>query len=184
MRRDCAGAEARTLLRQGGDTAVRPRLGKSALNLRRLLAACLVSISIGFGVSGSLAAAPESSTLVKATSALPTGRLPRNVLPTHVALALTVGPREARFSGEMRIDVRVTRPTRTVWLHGSNLRIVRATLTPRGAAPLALSVTSADPSGVLRLDLARSVPAGRARIEIAFDAPFGQLQGLQGARRG
>ena len=139
-------------------------------------------IAVGLATGSALAAAPESSTAAEATSAVPTGRLPRNVLPTHVALALTVDPREARFSGEVQIDVRVTRPTRTVWLHGSDLRIVRATLTPRGGAPIALAVTSADPSGVLRLDLARSVPAGRARIEIAFDAPFGQLQGAYKAR--
>ena len=56
-------------------------------------------IAVGLATGSALAAAPESPTAVKATSAVPTGRLLRNVLPTHVALALRVDPREARFSG-------------------------------------------------------------------------------------
>ncbi|MEO6409792.1 MAG: M1 family aminopeptidase [Burkholderiaceae bacterium] len=151
------------------------------MDLRRHLAACLVALSGAF-VPGSVLPATKAPAVTKAAIPVPAGRLPRNVMPTHVVLALTVDPREERFSGKVQIDVRVTRPTRTVWLHGSELRIVRATLTPQGGAPRPLAVTSADASGVLRLDLARRMAAGRARIEIAFDAPFGQLQGAYKAR--
>ncbi len=131
--------------------------------LRRIACFVLLSTALAAG-----AAEPQT---------VPTGRLPRDVLPTHVALDLTVDPREARLSGEVRIELRVTRPTRTLWLHGSDLNIVRATLAAPGSAPQAVTATSADASGVLRLDLARPVAAGRARLRIAFDAPFGQLQG-------
>lgn len=108
---------------------------------------------------------------------VPTGRLPRVVVPERVAASLRIDPAQPRYSAEVRLDVQVASATRTIWLHGRGLNVTRAAIMPAGGSPLALTVTLADASGVLRLDATQAIAAGRARIDLAYDAPFGQLQG-------
>jgi alanyl aminopeptidase len=124
------------------------------------------------------AEATTTATEVRVPAAeVPTGRLPRIVVPEQVRVALRIDPAQARFSAEVRLDVQVASATRTVWLHGRGLNVTRAAITPAGGSPQALAVTLADASGVLRMDAAQAIAAGRARIDLAYDAPFGQLQG-------
>ena len=75
-------------------------------------AALVVLLFAAGGAVGS-PAAPQAP----AAEAVPTGRLPRGVVPTHVGIALRIDPAQARFTGEVRLDVRVERATRTIWLH-------------------------------------------------------------------
>lgn len=133
--------------------------------MRRSLVAALAALAL---VTGSAASTAEP---------VPLGPLPRNVLPTHVALELRVDPAQPRFSGETRIDVQVVAPTQTIWMHAKDLAISRAMLTPQNGPPLPLAPTPADSSGVLKLTAAQPIAAGRARIDISYSAPFGQLQG-------
>ncbi|MBL8351152.1 MAG: M1 family metallopeptidase, partial [Burkholderiaceae bacterium] len=122
-------------------------------------------------------AAPAVPERLADAGPVPTGRLPRNVMPRQVGLALRIDPALPRFSGEVQIEVDVAAATRTIWLHGRGLNLTRATITSPGASAQALAVTAADASGVLRLDAAQPVAAGPARIDLAWDAPFGELQG-------
>lgn len=138
------------------------------------LMALLVSL---FGAGDALGQAAAPSAAGPAAETVPVGRLPRNVTPTSARIALEIDPAQPRFTGEARLDVRVVRSTRTVWLHGRNLNVTRATIKPQGGKPQPLQVTLADVSGVLRLAAARPIAAGRARIDLAYDAPFGQLHG-------
>jgi len=125
-----------------------------------------------------LAAALSVAPGALAEAAPPTGRLPRDVVPLHYALRLELDPAAADYAGEVRIRVRVTKPTRTLWLHAKDLAIARATATPAGGAALPLAATPEHESGVLRLEAAQALPAGEAELALAFRAPFGaQLDG-------
>src|SRR5688572_4707225 len=46
---------------------------------------------------------------------VPTGPLPRTVVPSLVALELRLDPRQPRFSGTTRIEANVSEPTATIW---------------------------------------------------------------------
>lgn len=112
-----------------------------------------------------------------AADAVPTGPLPRTVVPSLVKLELKLDPGQERFSGTTRIDAEVKEATRVIWMHGRDLDITQATVVLADGRRLPLAAESADVSGVLKLTAADTVPAGKAVIEIAFEAPYGQLQG-------
>lgn len=109
--------------------------------------------------------------------AVPTGRLPRTVVPTLVELELKIDPRKERFNGRTRIQATVAAPTSVIWMHGNRLKIGRAEAVLSDGRRIALTSESAHVSGVLRLSAASELPAGKATIEIDYDAPFGELQG-------
>lgn len=105
----------------------------------------------------------------------PTLRLPSDVRPLAESVELHVDPRQPRFSGAVDIDVRLDRPRSVVWLHGKDLTVASATVTPEGGAPLP-GAWQEHAEGVASITLPASVPAGRARVHVAFDAPFGRGQ--------
>lgn len=107
---------------------------------------------------------------------VPRGPLPRTVVPSLVKLELKLDPKQARFSGNTRIEAKVAKATDTIWMHGRDLKIGKAEAIV-GGKRIALTAESADVSGVLKLSAAEKIPAGDAVIEIAYDAPFGELQG-------
>ncbi len=120
----------------------------------------------------------RSTPAPSAEAGVPLGRLPRNVVPLRVGLALKIDPAQTRFSGQVQIDVRLAAATRSFWLHGRDLTIGSASYTPQGGRPQPLTVTVADAAaGVLRVSAAQPLPRGVGRIAIAYEAPFGQLQG-------
>ncbi|MGY3263954.1 M1 family aminopeptidase [Lysobacter sp. HA35] len=111
-----------------------------------------------------------------ADTTVPTGPLPRTVVPTLVQLELKIDPKQANFSGSTHIDADIAEATDTVWMHGRGLKIASAQAHV-GKKAYPLTVTEADPSGVLKLVSKTPLPAGKATFDIAFDAPFGELQG-------
>ncbi|WP_133478990.1 M1 family metallopeptidase [Cognatilysobacter segetis] len=111
-----------------------------------------------------------------ADTPVPTGPLPRTVVPSLVRLELKIDPKQAGMSGTTRIDADVAEPTDTVWMHGRGLTIRSAQATV-GRRKIPLTVSEVDPSGVLKLVSRTPLPAGKASFDIAFDAPYGQLQG-------
>jgi len=113
----------------------------------------------------------------QAADIVPTGQLPRTVVPTLVRLELRLDPAQPRFSGKVRIDAKVAEATDTIWMHGRNLRIDKAEAILANDARVGLDAQNVDVSGVLRLTATRKIPAGNVAIEIAYDAPFGELQG-------
>ncbi|GAB6196182.1 M1 family metallopeptidase [Lysobacter xanthus] len=123
-----------------------------------------------------LSAAVLAGTVHAADSTVPTGPLPRTVVPTLVRLELRIDPKQAAFSGTTRIDADIAEATDTVWMHGRGLKIARANAIV-GKRTIPLTVSEVDPSGVLKLVGKTPLPAGKAVFDIAFEAPFGQLQG-------
>ena len=63
-----------------------------------------------------------------ADEAIPRGQLPDDVRPERYRLQLTVDPRLEQFSGIAEIDVNVTRPVRSIWLHGHGLTVRKVTV--------------------------------------------------------
>jgi alanyl aminopeptidase len=100
-------------------------------------------------------------------------RLPNDVVPTAYDLALTIDPRQRRFSGEVRISLTLAKPTATFAINGRDLRVTKTTLAPAGRAALAATYEE-DPSnpGWASISLASAAPAGKAVLTIAYDAPF------------
>ena len=61
-----------------------------------------------------------------ADDAVPTGPLPRTVVPSEVRLELKLDPKQANFSGTTSISVDVAEPTNVIWMHGQGLKISKA----------------------------------------------------------
>ena len=114
---------------------------------------------------------------IHAADKVPTGPLPRTVVPSLVHLDLKLDPKQARFSGSTRIEADIARAIDTIWMHGSGLEIGKAEVVLADGRRIALTAEEADVSGVLKLTAGEQIPAGKAVIEIAYQAPFGQLQG-------
>jgi alanyl aminopeptidase len=102
--------------------------------------------------------------------------LPRDTRPLAEAIELTLDPRQERYSGAVDIDVQLERARSVVWLHGQELHVTRASVTPAGGAPIPATWQVRHASGVAGLALSSSAPAGRAKIRVEFDAAFGTGQ--------
>jgi len=110
-------------------------------------------------------------------NAVPTGQLPRTVVPSLVELELRLDPAQPRFSGTTVIHADVAEPTDVIWMHGRDLDIGRAEAVLADGRRIALDAEQVHVSGVLKLSAADTVPAGKVDIEIAFEAPYGNLMG-------
>lgn len=111
---------------------------------------------------------------------VPLGRLPDTVRPAAYRIDLKVDPAKADFTGHVEIDAEANAPTRTIFLHGLGLKMVRADVMA-GGKRVAAKYAEVDPSGVARLDLARAVPAGK--ITLRFDYSTGFREGAEGLFR-
>jgi len=110
--------------------------------------------------------------------AVPSGRLPDTLKAEAFAVELRIDPRSDAFAGVSRIQGHVTHATRTLWVHGRDLTITRATLTPEGGEALSLTAEQVHVSGVLKLTAPVEIPAGPATLALEYTAPFNrQLEG-------
>jgi alanyl aminopeptidase len=107
---------------------------------------------------------------------VPALRLPGDTRPLAESIELHVDPRQERFSGAVDIDVQLDRPRDEVWLHGRDMHVTAASVTPDGGAPIAATWRERGDNGMASLSLAGVAPAGKARVHVAFDAPFGRGQ--------
>jgi cytosol alanyl aminopeptidase len=114
---------------------------------------------------------------VIADESLPTGRLPRNVVPTNVAIELKIDPQQTRFNGHVRMQVRIAEAAQTIWMHGRDLTITQAQIQAKNGKKLKLTSSQVDVSGVLKFTAKEMIAAGEATIDIDYNAPYGELQG-------
>jgi alanyl aminopeptidase len=171
--------------------------------MRRSL--CVVVALVGFIVlaacagtgtnapsSASLSSAPTSdrapSSSVGNGPALATaepqgGRLPRDVTPVAQSIELDVDPRREEYTGAVVVDVVLSAPRRTIWLHARDLTVDVATVTAQGVSQAARFAIVDAEDGVARLDVDTPVPAGRAQLALTFRAAVRKdLEGLYGVR--
>ncbi len=120
------------------------------------------------------------ASLATAVEPVPLGKLPRDAVPEHYALDLTVDPHAERFSGMAAIRVRLARASRTIWLHGKQLEVTKVeALGADGKSVAGRYVAAAPQEGVARVDFDRDLAAGKWTLTFAYSAPFNrQLEGL------
>ena len=110
-------------------------------------------------------------------AAAPTGRLGDTIEPREYWLDLDVDPADATYAGRVRIEVALTEPASSLWMHGRNLTIGAATLTA-GAETLTLTQLESDAAGdLLGFGFGKTLAAGTATLDITFAARFGKVDG-------
>jgi len=101
----------------------------------------------------------------------PAGPLPGTVKPKTYRLSLTVDPAQKEFSGHTEIDAVLTQPARSIFLHGSELRVSAANVQSK-LGTIAANYTELQNSGVARLDFAKELPAGDITLTFDYKANF------------
>jgi alanyl aminopeptidase len=109
----------------------------------------------------------------------PTGRLPDTATPLSYALELKVDPRADRFTGQVRIRVKLATPLDHIWLHASELDVAKIDVTDARGKVRAARLAVRDPSGVVELSFGGTLPAQDIEVVIDYSAAFNaKLQGL------
>jgi aminopeptidase N len=101
----------------------------------------------------------------------PVGPLPDTVKPKAYRLALTIDPAAKDFSGHTEIDAALTKPARTIFLHGSALR-VSSVQVQSALGNVAATYAEMEKSGVARIDVPKELPAGDITLKIDYTADF------------
>jgi cytosol alanyl aminopeptidase len=142
------------------------------------LSACATPVAPGPVAAPIRAQDTTIPTSATASEPHPALRLPGDVHPTAEAIELTIDPEHDGFSGKADIDVELTQPRQSMWLHGRGLHVTSASVTPEGGPSAVATWVDEDERGLGRLSLGSVAPAGRARIHIEYDASF--TAGTQG----
>ncbi|MBW8755633.1 MAG: M1 family metallopeptidase [Sphingomonadales bacterium] len=129
----------------------------------------LLSALLAF--SAATSALAQSPAPVLADQDFPKGQLSDVVQPQDYRLDLTVDPAKERFSGKVEIDTLLTRPSTTVFLHGRDLAMHRATARV-GGAQFTGTWRQLDATGVAALTFDQPLPAGPVIFAFDYDAPF------------
>ncbi len=122
--------------------------------------------------SADVAAADTSAAPLVVSSEPPNGPLPDGVRPTYYALDLVVNPDETSFSGTVAISLEFDAPAGSLWMHGTDITVVDATITPRGGDPVVATYEQHHPTGVSYVTFAEDVPAGAAVMTMNYTAPL------------
>ncbi len=161
-----------TALRRRGIWPLRARLARRAAALNRLRAA-LAWAFLALAFAGAAPARCEDTAGVLAPASPPLGKLPAGIAPLAYRLDLTLEPGKPRFPGKVEIDVRIDAETRTVFLHGRDLAVHRATA-KAGGKLLTGAWRQVDPTGVAQLTFPEALPAGPATLAFEYDAAFNE----------
>jgi alanyl aminopeptidase len=120
-----------------------------------------------------------------AAEAPPLLLLPEGVRPLRYALDLEVVPSAPAFAGTAEIEIELSAPHTSVWMHGRDLRVSRATVEAQGTGPLPASYAQVNEDGVAKLAFPRPIGPGRATLRFTFEGSWGKnLVGLYLARGG
>jgi puromycin-sensitive aminopeptidase len=112
-------------------------------------------------------------------------RLSTDVRPTAYDASLAVDPEARRFTGTIRIDIRLASPAAEVVLHAADLDVARAVAHAAGSARTSVEVVRAVPSETITLRFAEPLPAGPATLELAWAGKIASgLRGMYDAGRG
>lgn len=94
-------------------------------------------------------------------------RLPAGIVPEHYQLTFTPNLKDATFSGDEIIDVRLVKPATTIMLNAAEIKFVSATIESHGAT-LNAKVTTDDDREQANIIAPHMIAAGSARLHIAF----------------
>ena len=88
---------------------------------------------------------------VLAQQAVPTGKLPAGAVPLAYRLDMTIVPEKDRFNGHAEIDVQLSKPAASIYMHGRDLHVTRA-VAKIGAKEMPVTFTQVTDLGLARLD--------------------------------
>ena len=142
---------------------------KSTMKLRLVLCTALLSAILAACSGPDDAAVPQQT---GDEMVAPVGRLGDNVVPTKYDIELSIDPSQETFSGRVSIDVQISKPTSSIWLHGKDLDISEVYLTDSDSKRIEASFEQRLDSGVALLTLEQAAAAGAARIHFVYTAPF------------
>lgn len=94
-------------------------------------------------------------------------RLPEGVVPEHYELTFTPNLKDATFSGDEIIDVRVMKPTTLIALNAAEIKFTSATVESHGAT-LTAKVTTDEDREQANIIAPLAIAAGPARLHILF----------------
>src|SRR5215203_2632993 len=106
--------------------------------------------------------------LSEAESSAESYRLPRNVIPNHYDLAISVNLEEGSFTGSEHIDISVIDPSTQVTLNAAELTVETASITGTDGQTQAAQVSMDAESQRISLTTGNSVPVGEAQTHIKF----------------
>jgi alanyl aminopeptidase len=116
---------------------------------------------------------------------VPTGRLPDTAIPLSYGLDLKIDPRTERFTGQVRIHVKLTTALDHLWMHASEIEVARIAVTDAAGREHTAALAVRDPSGVAEVSFGDTLPAQQIELVIDYSAPFNaKLQGLYKVRVG
>ncbi|RYE03480.1 MAG: M1 family peptidase [Sphingomonadales bacterium] len=113
-----------------------------------------------------------ASALAQTTAPVPAGKLPDTVQPLAYRIDMTLVPEQERFSGHTEIDVQLKRPAASIYMHGRDLTVTRATV-KIGGKEIPVTFTQKSPTGLAQVDFGKTVPAGRMTLKFDHSAAFG-----------
>ena len=90
----------------------------------------------------------------------------QNIAPEKYHAELTLDPDKTEFTGNIRIQVKVNQPARTIWLNASRIAVQQASVTAGGNTVTARTLPGGD--DFLGLQLPSDIPAGTAEIAIRY----------------
>jgi cytosol alanyl aminopeptidase len=94
-------------------------------------------------------------------------RLPTTVRPLLYAADLELTPGQDRFDGSIQIDLEMTQPVSTIWLHAKALTVREAVVSTNGRQQTAATATAAN--DLLAITTPDPVPAGHALLRITYN---------------
>lgn len=110
---------------------------------------------------------------------VPTGRLPKDVVPQAYTLQFTMNPDDPGFSGHVEIKLELTQPRDVIWLHGQDLRVSSTQLVLADGSALTAGYEQVNDDGVVKISLPETVEPQEATL--VFDYSTDYYRGLEGA---
>jgi aminopeptidase N len=138
----------------------------------RVLALSLAVLFSSTALAAPRAHAPAAAPKVVPDAHAPKGKLPGTATPQAYRLDFTILPEAKRFSGHDEIDVTINEPAKSLYMHGRDLLVSRASALVDGKA-IPAKWTQVDKTGTARLDFVQRLPAGKATLRFDYSAAFG-----------
>lgn len=133
-----------------------------------LAAAALIATPAAVAQTADQNAAPAA---IVADPAAPAGRLPDTATPLAYRLDFTIQPSKPDFSGHGEIDITLKKASRSLYLHGRDLRVKASARVAGRTIPG--TFIQVDKTGTARLDFAQPIPAGAVTLVFDWTGNFG-----------
>ena len=133
--------------------------------------AIMLSVAVLLSTTAYAAPPVAKAPAIVADAHAPKGKLPDTAKPVAYRLDFTILPEADRFSGHDEIDVDLTRPAKSLYMHGRDLRVSKV-VAVAGGKTVPAKWTQVDKTGTARLDFGQELPAGKATLKFDYSAAF------------